>query len=38
MITLQNKGNVVSIQNKRGFSKAQDDESKYEREASKQWG
>jgi len=29
----------VSFQNKVGFSKAQDDDdSKYEREASKQWG
>jgi len=26
------------LENKRGFSKAQDDDSKYEREASKQWG
>ena len=36
-MTLQNKANVVSLQNKGGFSMAQDDDSKYERDLKK-WG
>jgi len=38
MMTLQNKSNVVSFQNKGGFSKGQDDDGKYDHEALKQWG
>ena len=34
---LQNKGIFFSFQNNGGFPKAQDDDGKYERQASKQW-